>query len=56
MISLSTRKLRKKKCFGPITSLFSFSTAKMRKNWGKQDWWFDVPKILVVVNLVYLVK
>jgi hypothetical protein len=32
----------RKTCFGPIKSLFSFSTAQAEKNWGKQDWWFDV--------------
>ena len=32
--------------FGPMKCLLSFSTAKMRthvwKNWGWQNWWFDV--------------
>ena len=43
---MSTSKLRKKNCFGSIRSLFSFSTAQTEKNswknWGKQNWWFDV--------------
>ena len=31
-----TEKMRKKKCFGPIKSLFSFSTAQIEKNpWKK---------------------
>ena len=36
----------KKTWLGTIKSLFSFSTAKTEKNWwknwGKQNWWFDV--------------
>ena len=32
--------------FRPMKSLFSFSTDKTDKNewknWGKQDWWFDI--------------
>ena len=46
MISLSTGKLRRKDCFGPIRICFLFQLLKLRKirgkNWGKQDWWFDV--------------
>ena len=42
-------KMRKKTCFGPIKSLFSFSTVQAEKNsWKKLGetklvvWWFDV--------------
>ena len=38
MISLSTGKLRKKECFGPIRNLFSFfkfQLLELRKNLGK---------------------
>ena len=36
MISVSTGKLRKRSCFEPLRSLFSFSTAQTEKNlWTK---------------------
>mgnify|MGYP007048719791 CR=1 FL=1 len=47
MISSSTGKLRKKNCFGPISSLFSLSTAKLRKIRGKNEcknWWQKLVK------------
>ena len=36
MISFSTGKLRKKNCFGPKRSLFSFSTDQTEKNLWKK--------------------
>ena len=26
--------------FGPMKSLFSFSSGQTKKNWGKENWWF----------------
>jgi hypothetical protein len=37
VISFSTGK-QKKKCFGPIRSLFSFSAAQTKKIHGKNSW------------------
>ena len=54
--------MREKKCFRPIISLFSFSTAQTEKNsWKKLGktrfvvWWFDVTnKIQVTFHLTVL--
>ena len=43
---------KKKNCFEPIKSLFSFSTAQIEKKMGKTRfvfWWFDPMSLLLIL-------